>query len=90
MTFDFIDIGLILRFGIKVTLDKIDPDALADPAKKRTALSARLWSWFQDRTCRTSNSFCLAGPRADLQPRSASVPVGACRAASCPAVARVA
>ncbi len=28
--------------GIKVTLDKIDPDALSDPAKMRSALSARL------------------------------------------------
>jgi hypothetical protein len=28
--------------GIKVTLDKIDQDALSDPAKMRTALSARL------------------------------------------------
>ena len=28
--------------GIKVTLDKIEPDALSDPAKMRSALSARL------------------------------------------------
>lgn len=28
--------------GIKVTLDKIDPDALSDPEKMRTALSSRL------------------------------------------------
>jgi Domain of unknown function (DUF4956) len=28
--------------GIKVTLDKIDPDALSDPDKMRTALSSRL------------------------------------------------
>lgn len=28
--------------GIKVTLDKIDPDALSDPAKMRGALSSRL------------------------------------------------